>query len=248
MTEEEHRKLRGYYHSLRGLERVFREQSRLVPGPVGLTVTVIDQISVRILSAEIERIEKDFPGLLAPFNADTHIYRGREFHVTGILSYLAVALGKMEIETEGAESAPVTQNREFSFVTDTDLRRLLERDYQEIQRAYIAKCWKSVIVLSGGAIEAMLLARLQRHPNEVKSAKSAPTKPDVTKWDLSDLINVCVDQKYIGQGAEKLSHPVREYRNLIHPGNEIRNKLIFGAEEAKIALEVLHIVHRDLSM
>jgi len=102
-------------------------------------------------------------------------------------------------------------------------------------------------VLSGGAIEAMLLDRLQRDPTPAKSAKGAPNKSDLTKWDLSELINVCVELNSISQGAEKLSHPIREYRNLIHPGNEIRNKLIFAAEEAKIALEVLHIIHRDLS-
>jgi hypothetical protein len=53
--------------------------------------------------------------------------------------------------------------------------------------------------------------------------------------------------KLVTPGVEKLSHSIREYRNLIHPGNEVRNQLHFDAEEARIALEVLSIVHRDLS-
>ena len=40
---------------------------------------------------------------------------------------------------------------------------------------------------------------------------------------------------------------VRQYRNLVHPGNELRNKLHVGKLEANSALNALQIVHRDLS-
>jgi hypothetical protein len=69
----------------------------------------------------------------------------------------------------------------------------------------------------------------------------------LTKWDLRDLIAVCVDLKLVSPGVERLSSPVREYRNLVHAGNELRTGLVFGSEEARIALEVLNMVHRDLS-
>jgi hypothetical protein len=39
---------------------------------------------------------------------------------------------------------------------------------------------------------------------------------------------------------------VREYRNLIHPGNELRSKLTVGAEEARIAIEILNLIDREL--
>jgi hypothetical protein len=68
-----------------------------------------------------------------------------------------------------------------------------------------------------------------------------------TRWDLSELINVAVELQLVTEGVEKLSHSIREYRDLVHPGREIRKKLSFGAEEAKISLEVLKILHRDLS-
>lgn len=34
---------------------------------------------------------------------------------------------------------------------------------------------------------------------------------------------------------------------LVHPGNEVRTSLKFGKEEARIALTVLEMIHRDLS-
>ena len=61
------------------------------------------------------------------------------------------------------------------------------------------------------------------------------------------MIHVGVELKLVTEGVEKLSHSVREYRNLVHPGNEIKSALSFGKEEARIAVEVLHIIHRDQS-
>ncbi|TMC00327.1 MAG: hypothetical protein E6J42_01145 [Chloroflexi bacterium] len=142
---------------------------------------------------------------------------------------------------------PSPAGREFAFVKDGSLRVCLERDYAEIQRAYDAKCWKSVIILSGGAIEAILLDLLQADPARALQATGAPKRPDLTKWDLADLINVAVELNLVAAGVDKLSHPIRSYRNLVHPGNELRTGLKFGGEEAKIALEVLHILHRDLT-
>jgi len=95
-------------------------------------------------------------------------------------------------------------------------------------------------------IEAILADLLQQHATAALSAKNAPKQPDVGRWDLADLIKVAVELKLVTPGVEKLSDPIREYRNLVHAGNEVRTGLRFGPEEARIALEVLNIVHRDL--
>lgn len=152
----------------------------------------------------------------------------------------------ISIQPPQIPSNNITQ-KDFSFIKEPQLRDILERDYSVIQRAFNGKCWKSVIILSGGAIEAILTDLLLQNQTKAMAASKAPKKPDITKWDLADLINVCVELNLVSSGIDKLSHPVREYRNLVHPGNEIRNKSKFDEEEAKIALEVLHILHRDLS-
>ncbi len=85
------------------------------------------------------------------------------------------------------------------------------------------------------------------HETQAKAAERAPSKPDITKWSLSDLIEVSLELKLVTPGVQKLSHSLREYRNLVHPGREIRENLVFDAEEAKIALEVLNILYRDRS-
>lgn len=243
MTEEELRKLRAYYHSLLAQRRVFEDAAKHHN---------IESAPVDVLTEELQRIEADFPGFLPQFNRMDFYSHGAEtgdvyYKISGIRSYLAGAIARLQVAIDTTEATPVTETREFSFVRNAELRSILERDYAEIQRAFIAKCWKSVIILSGGAIEAILADRLLGDPGRATASNRAPKVPDIRKWDLNDLVNVAVDLGYVSVGAEKLSHSVRDYRNLVHPGNEIRKKLSFDSEEARIALEVLHIVWRDLS-
>jgi len=58
--------------------------------------------------------------------------------------------------------------------------------YIEIQRAFIAHCWKSVIILSGGAIEAILMDLLLQKQSAALAATKAPKgKSDISRWDLA---------------------------------------------------------------
>ena len=243
MTQEKLKKLRAYYHSLLGLQRIIEDAAKEHANMEGTPL--------RVLTEEVGRLQVDFPGLVQEFRAQdyySHSSAGDDyFRVAGVRSYLAITLATLKIAVEETESTPVTETRDFSFVADPELRKVVERDYAEVQRAYIAKCWKSVIILSGGAIEAVLVDRLLQDTGSARSASKAPKESDIRKWDFADTINVCVELGLVSPSAERLSHSVRQYRNLVHPGNEIRNKLTFDAEEARIALEVLHIIHRDLS-
>jgi hypothetical protein len=241
MTSDQIKKLRQYYHSLRGQQAIF-------DGLKGRT----DQHPVRILEAEIRRLLIDFPDIVPAFNAQdfySHTHDNHTFYydVEGIRAFLAAALGRLQISIEVPSTTPVTEQKTFAFVREKAIRAIIERDYAEAQRAYISECWKSVIILCGGMIEAVLTDLLIQNDSRAKTAPGAPRNPDITRWDLTDLIKIAVALGLVSAGIEKLSHSIREYRNLVHPGNEVRNNLRFDAEEARIALEVLNIVHRDLS-
>lgn len=245
MTEAELRKLRSYYRSLQNMQNVLEQERSpdkwTTAKPTGQTV--VD---------ELERLAADFPGLVPPFNAQEWLFdwgAGRtDYRISSLLAHTGLVLGRLSVDLDSAESTPVTETRQFFFIQNPKLRRILERDYIEVQRAFLTQAWKSVIILSGGAVETILLDLVQRDEAQAKASAKAPKRqPDVTRWDLNELIEVCVDLKLVSPGVGKLSGPVREYRNLIHPGNEVRTGLIFDAEEARIALEVLNIVHRDLS-
>ena len=79
-----------------------------------------------------------------------------------------------------------------------------------------------------------------------QAGKSAKVS-DIRKWDLDALINASVDLSLLNISAAKFSHTVREYRNLVHPGLELRSGLGMNEEEANIAFNVLNLVQKDLS-
>lgn len=241
MTAEQTRKLKGHLKSLSGLQRLFEECEH----------QNCEGTPVKTLSSLIRLVNGEFPHLLPEWSEVNYYSHGSDgdlyYKVRGILSYLAVAIGTVEANIEPSGATPVTEVREFSFVGDRKLRAVLERDYAETQRAFIAGCWKSAMILCGSMIEAILLDKLLQNESVAKSSTKAPSEKDLGRWDLARIIDVAVDLGYVAAGVEKMSHSVRDYRNLIHPGNEIRTGLKFDREESRIAIEVLHLVHRDLS-
>ena len=242
MDSEQLKKLRQFYHSLLGQQRILE----------GLSGGVVRGQSIIPLENELQQLNEEFSSLMPPFNKNDYYSHNTSdgkviYNLTAIQAYIAMALGRLQITIEQPTGIPVTEKRQFAFVSDSALRAIIERDYGELQRAYISGCWKSVIILCGGAIEAILTDILIQNQTAAEAAKLAPKSSDITRWDLSNLIDVAVELSLVSAGIEKLSHPLREYRNLVHPGNELRTKLRFDAEEAKIAAEVLNIVHRDLS-
>jgi hypothetical protein len=239
--DERIKKLRAYNRSLLGHQRILEELSA--------KRVYAKELLGNLLAAEFQRIESDFPGLVPAFSRDTFVRRlpdGIYFDPEGLRAFISTALGRLQSEIDESVGDSVIERREFTFIQNEELRRIIDRDYGEMQRAFVSNCWKSVIILAGSAIEAILSDLLQRDVAKAKNSGKAPKEADINKWDLVDLINVAVDLKLVSEGIEKLSHPVRQYRNLVHPGNEIRNKLTFGTEEARIALEVVNIVYRDL--
>jgi hypothetical protein len=244
MTPAELRRLRGYYRSLSAQKLTLAGLDNKRPDQV------VPKTYFNAIKRDTDELLREFPGIVSPLESSdvfSHdVGNGEFFLLTSLMLYVDKVVGRLEAELEEDTGSPVTQQREFLYITDKKLQALLRRDYQEVQRAFVAQCWKATIVLAGGAMEAILLDRLSSDRASSISATSAPNKDDLTRWDLSDLIKVAVELKLVNSSVEKLSHSVREYRNLIHPGNELRNKLTLGAEEARIAMEILNLIDREL--
>jgi hypothetical protein len=242
-STEKREKLKGYYDSLLGQREIFSGLSRQKQ-------EAVSQPAFNGFQVEVQRAGADFPELLPPLDvkafgsSDTWKF----YEIVPILTYLSACIGRLKAALEEAQNTSVTERLEFGFVKEPGLRDIIERDYVEIQRAYISECWKSVVIVSGGSIEAILLDRLLQDSTSAAAAKNAPSgKSDLSRWDLAELIKVAVELKLVEPSAEILANAVRQYRNLVHPGNELRNKLQVGNLEANSALTALQIVHRDLS-
>jgi hypothetical protein len=105
----------------------------------------------------------------------------------------------------------------FDFISQTEFRQSLEADFQEMIRCSETGAWKSVSVLAGSIVEALLIDYLV-------ATKEGRTGKDPLKMDLAEAIALCRAEGVLTERTSDLSSVVRSYRNLIHPGRTVRLK------------------------
>jgi len=129
---------------------------------------------------------------------------------------------------------------DFDFINDEKFRAILTRDFEELKICFEAKASKSVLVLSGSIIESILTYYFLNFPPNESNPKG------VLSMGLDDLLKLASDNKIISQTTKDLSTVIKNYRNLIHPGREIRKNEKFNFDSANIAKSVLNIVIREV--
>lgn len=129
----------------------------------------------------------------------------------------------------------------FDFISGEDFRSSLEADYTELISAISNKQWKAAHVLAGSIIEAILVDHL------IASEYQKKTSHDPLSMTLNEAISACRKEKILSERTEHLSHVIRSYRNLIHPGRSIRLGEIANEKGAKIAQLLLEMIIEEIS-
>jgi hypothetical protein len=162
--------------------------------------------------------------------------RGRKM-IFPILDEIDIA--KLRIEPGSSASISVAspiQLYDFSFMQRDDLRTAVVRDRAELDRLDPNTATKSVLVLSGAIIEALLLDALV----------------SLGVWDfeegsrkyLFDMIDLALQRGVIRE--DRLSHAVRRYRDLVHLGREIREQIHFNHDDAVVARGAVGVISREV--
>jgi hypothetical protein len=132
------------------------------------------------------------------------------------------------LDSYGGEGSRAV-SRSFNFIIDVDLRTVVERDYRELSLIlFPGGAWKSVVVMAGSILEAILYDQLtkdaQTQTSAINSAKAPQSDLLKGQWRLIDLINVAVDINILpASRAASIDQILRDYRNFVHPKKEIRN-------------------------
>jgi len=150
----------------------------------------------------------------------------------------------------GGEGSYSVAKRDFKFITDQELRKIISRDYIELRQViFPSGAWKSSVILAGSILEAILLDQLSSSNNAPKALASsfAPKKKDKGSWGLATLINVSVDIGIItGDRGNSVDQVIRDYRNFVHPSKELRSKHPCNEAEAMMAVGALEGVCKIL--
>ena len=101
------------------------------------------------------------------------------------------------------------------------------------------------IFLIGSILEGILLGTASSFPRQFNQAQSAPKNKDTGKvknfpeWTLNNMIDVAAEIGILKQDVKKFSHVVRDFRNYIHPYQQMSSQFSPDKHTAMICFQVL---------
>ncbi|MBL4788355.1 MAG: hypothetical protein JKY60_04690 [Kordiimonadaceae bacterium] len=135
---------------------------------------------------------------------------------------------------------------------EESLRPILKTRLNEALATMNAKAHLSTIFMCGSILEGALLGVSQSHPSRFNKSRTSPKDDDgkvlpFHKWSLAQLIDTACDIQLIGLDVKKFSHALRDFRNYIHPYEQMRSGFSPDAHTARICLQVLKAALASLS-
>jgi len=138
-------------------------------------------------------------------------------------------------------------------ISDPLMQDILRKRWKECVTCITAGAPLAAIVMMGGLLEGLLLARINRESNKapIFTALAAPrdrqnrTLP-LPEWTLKDYIGVAHELNWITIAAKDVGVVLRDYRNYIHPQKELSHGVSLTTPDAVILWEVAKSVSRAL--
>lgn len=158
--------------------------------------------------------------------------------------------GKIKFEEKVDVKEDDFLQKEFSEISldklglDSIITETLNIRFDEIKKCLNAKAPMSVIFLSGSSLEGILLGIASKYPIEFNQSRTSPkdqngkVKPH-HDWTLSNLIDTAHDIGILKEDVKKFSHSLRDFRNYIHPYEQISSRFNPDEHTARICWQVL---------
>ncbi len=149
-------------------------------------------------------------------------------------------------------------NREFNEVNVHNLglegvvTDILQSRIKEIEKCFKSNSPLAVILLAGSTLEGILLGLAIKYPKIFNVANSSPKVSSgkvkqFHEWSLASFIDVAKELKLIQYDTHKFSHSLRDFRNYIHPFEQMSSGFNPREHTAKICLQVLKAAIYEIS-
>jgi hypothetical protein len=160
------------------------------------------------------------------------------------------------VQPKHAESAFL--ERDLSSVSlagvriDPNLVPILDARFAEAKSCLQAKAPLATIFHCGSILEGLLLGVACMNPQQFNQATSSPkdatgkVKP-FPEWTLAQFIDVACDLGHLKLDVRKFSHALRDFRNYIHPFQQMSSRFNPDRHSAEICLQVLKAAIASLS-
>lgn len=169
-----------------------------------------------------------------------------------------VKADKINFETKTETKEDDFINREFEEISidklglDSTVSESLNLRFDEIKKGINSNAPLSVIFLSGSSLEGILLGFASKFPKEFNQANSTPKDKEgkvksFHEWTLSNFIDTANEIGLLKEDVKKFSHVLRDFRNYIHPYEQISKNFNPDIHTAKLCWQVLKVAVIQLS-
>jgi hypothetical protein len=197
-------------------------------------------------AGETEAAIRDLNGILA--------IEGLEVWLDGITPRLRRVNPALRPATPPTPAPPVTRAvPDFAVFSDDEaLIRILEERWREADRCVRADAHLSAIIMMGSLLEGALVAVAKARPADANRASTAPHDRDgkvkrYTEWTLNNLIEVAHECRWIEADVRDFAQALRDYRNLVHPWEQLQRQVTPDADTCEIAWSVVQAAMNDLA-
>ncbi len=128
---------------------------------------------------------------------------------------------------------------------DASIASILDSRIREAMDCHNAGASLASIFMCGSVLEGILLSIALKNPFAFNQAKSSPKYKETQKvkpfqdWTLANLIDVAHEVGLLRLDVKKFSHVVRDFRNYIHPYEQLTSRFEPDKHTAEICLQVL---------
>ena len=133
------------------------------------------------------------------------------------------------------------------------LHPIIETRMKEIDKCIENQVPLGCIFLCGSVLEGLLSAIAMKSPAEFNSAKASPKERNslkvksFDKWTLENYIAVAYELGYIKEDVKRFSHTVQNFRNYIHPYQQISQKFTPTIDTALLCAQVVKMTINQIT-
>lgn len=166
---------------------------------------------------------------------------------------LIVLRGRLVVA--GPALTPDDAAPDFSpLASDAVMKRILDRRWDECHRCIAAAAHLAGIVMMGGLLEALFVARANRLRDKSPLFKASVTPMDsktkkpieLREWTLKYYLDVGHELGWITKSGKDVAAVLRDYRNYVHPEKERSHGVVLGPEDSSILWQVTKGLCRQL--
>lgn len=163
-----------------------------------------------------------------------------------------VTIDYSSLDEDSQELKPLPPPNFTALQLGIEIESLLEKRWNEADICFKNGAYTASIIIMGSLLEGMLLGTLKNNLKEANQANAAPKDKEgkvkkIHEWTLSEMINVAHTIGWLDLDIKKFSHSLREFRNLIHPYQQIIEKNFPDKDTCEISWLVVQAATNDLA-